>query len=167
MLKIFFEKHYTMKQIESYQDYNKSILIRCTKWQIFDIWHTKYQKQSIMRCVKCVKILRHATIHSHLWHSIDENANFLIFIYSTFLSLLSLWHLIHSLILSSSPSILPTFDSLSQPLHQSFQSDIDNQEPKPCQRPIKLRHRPPCSSPKVWSRQSLLWTCRQLLLWSH
>ena len=42
--------------------------------------------------------------------------NFLIFIYSTFLSLLSLWHLIHSLILSSSPSILPTSDSLSQPL---------------------------------------------------
>ena len=42
--------------------------------------------------------------------------NFLIFINSTFLSLLSPWHLIHSLILSSSPSILPTFDSLSQPL---------------------------------------------------
>ena len=40
---------------------------------------------------------------------------FIIFLF-VFLSLLSLLHLIHSFILSSSPSILPTSDSLSQPL---------------------------------------------------
>ena len=40
---------------------------------------------------------------------------FIIFLF-IFLSLLSLLHLIHSFILSSSPSILPTFVSLSQPL---------------------------------------------------
>ena len=52
----------------------KSILIRCAKCQIFGIWHTKHQKQSIMRCAKCAKILRHATVRSHFWHSLDENA---------------------------------------------------------------------------------------------
>ena len=34
------------------------ILIRCAKCQIFGIWHTKHQKQTLMRCAKCLKIMR-------------------------------------------------------------------------------------------------------------
>ena len=40
---------------------------------IFGIWHTKHQKQSIIRCVKCVEILRHATVPSYVWHGTGEN----------------------------------------------------------------------------------------------
>ena len=42
-----------------------------------------------MRCAKCVKILRHATICSHFWHSTNENA---IYVYYYFIHLsLSSW----------------------------------------------------------------------------
>ena len=51
----------------------KSITIRCTKCQIFGIWHTKHKKQIIMRCVKCEKIMKHATIPFHLWHGTNQN----------------------------------------------------------------------------------------------
>ena len=41
-----------------------------------NIWHLAHQtpKKTIMRCVKCQKILRHAIVCSHLWHDTDENA---------------------------------------------------------------------------------------------
>ena len=67
---------------------SKSILIRCAKCQIFGIWHTKNQKQSIMRCAECAKILRHATVCSHLWHGTDENA-ICVYYFFIHLSLLS------------------------------------------------------------------------------
>ena len=42
-----------------------------------------------MRCAKCVKILRHATICSHFWHSTNENV---IYVYYYFIHLsLSSW----------------------------------------------------------------------------
>ena len=42
-------------------------------YESFGIWHTKHQKQTIMRCVKCQKIMKHATLYSHLWHGTDQN----------------------------------------------------------------------------------------------
>ena len=78
------------------------------KCQIFGIWHIKHQKQTIMRCAKCQKILRHATVHSHLWHSTDENAkpNKSFFI-QFFLSPLNI--LFNFLSLSLSLSLQPVF----------------------------------------------------------
>ena len=82
----------------------KSILIRCAKCQI-------HQKQSIMRCAKCAKILRHATVRSHLWHSLDENAICVYyFFYSSFSPIsIKIYHHLHvqSLIFCFSISTLP------------------------------------------------------------
>ena len=39
-----------------------------------------------MRCVKCLKILRHATVRSQIWESTDRNAIILLIILFTFLS---------------------------------------------------------------------------------
>ena len=39
-----------------------------------------------MRCVKCLKILRHATVRSQIWESTDMNAIILLIILFTFLS---------------------------------------------------------------------------------
>ena len=62
------------------------ILIRCAKCQIFGIWHTKHQKQTLMRCAKCLKILRHATVRSQIWERTDRYAIISLIILFTFLS---------------------------------------------------------------------------------
>ena len=62
------------------------ILIRCAKCQIFGIWHTKHQKQTLMRCAKCLKILRHATVQSQIWERTDRYAIISLIILFTFLS---------------------------------------------------------------------------------
>ena len=102
----------------------KSILIRCAKCQIFGIWHTKHQKQSIMRCAKCAKILRHATVRSHLWHSLDENAICVYYFFihlslSSQLKYIIIFTFSHSFFASPSPfshtlffSLLPFFSIL-------------------------------------------------------
>ena len=63
----------------------QSILIRCVKCQIFGIWHTKHQKQPLMRCAKCLKIMRHATVYSQIQLT-NKNAIILLIILFTFLS---------------------------------------------------------------------------------
>ena len=40
---------------------------------IFIIWHIKHKKQSIIRCVICAKIMRHAIVRSHFLDRTDEN----------------------------------------------------------------------------------------------
>ena len=56
------------------------------KYSIFGIWHTKHQKQPLMRCAKCLKIMRHVTVRSQIWKRTDRNAIILLIILFTFLS---------------------------------------------------------------------------------
>ena len=89
----------------------------CVECQIFSIWHTKHQKQTIMRCVKCQKNLAFATVQSHLLNGTEGNVIwFLLFFIHLSLSsqikclfLSSLWstysllHPLHSYRLLCSP----------------------------------------------------------------
>ena len=86
----------------------KSITIRCTKCQIFGIWHTKHQKQSIMRCVKCQKVMTFVTVRSYVWNGMDENCkSFNIFLFLLF-SLLSHLSFLSPICLSLSSSLILT-----------------------------------------------------------
>ena len=51
---------------------------------IFGIWHTKQQKWSFIRCVKCIKLLQHVTVPLHFWHGTDNNG---IWVYYFFIHL--------------------------------------------------------------------------------
>ena len=51
---------------------------------IWHIWHTQHQKQSIMRYAICAKNLRHITVRFHFWHGMDWNA---IYVYYYFIRL--------------------------------------------------------------------------------
>ena len=55
------------------------------------IWHLAHQtpKQTIMRCIKCQKNLRCATVQSHLWHGTDENDIWFLFLFFSSFSLIS------------------------------------------------------------------------------
>ena len=53
------------------------------------IWHLAHQKQSIIRCVKCVKILKHVIVSSQLWHGIEQNGIWFYFFFFSLFSLLS------------------------------------------------------------------------------
>ena len=47
--------------------------IRSAKCQIFGIWHTKHQKQTIIKCIKCQKVLAFVTVKSHLLNDMEGN----------------------------------------------------------------------------------------------
>ena len=47
--------------------------IRSAKCQIFGIWYTKHQKQTIIKYIKCQKVLAFVTIKSHLWNDMEGN----------------------------------------------------------------------------------------------
>ena len=101
----------------------KSITIRCTKCQIFGIWHTKHKKQILMRRVKCEKIMKHATIPFHLWHGTNQNGIWCLLFLFSFLSPLSS---LYSFFLGS--DLMGGFDSgclFSLPFTLATPPDVD------------------------------------------
>ena len=71
---------------------------------IWHIYHTKHQKRPFIKCVKCAKLLQHATVPSQFWHSTDRSCIIYIIILFSFFSLLftyiSLFSTSHLCILS-------------------------------------------------------------------
>ena len=93
-----------------------------------NIWHLAHQKQSIMRCAICAKIMRHATIRSHFLKRMDENAIYVYYYFihlslSSRLKYKSIFTFSHSFSASPSPLSHALFFSLllySLPIHESW-----------------------------------------------
>ena len=80
----------------------------CQMPNIWHIYRTKHQKHPFIRCVKCAKLLQHATVLSQFWHGTDRSC----IIYITILFSFSLSSSQISLSLSVFSSLF-SFSSLS------------------------------------------------------
>ena len=58
--------------------------LTCVKCQIFGTFGTPNTKQTLIRCAKCLKILRHVTVHSQIWKRTEENAKIFMLILFSF-----------------------------------------------------------------------------------
>ena len=56
----------------------------CQMLNIWHIYHTKHQKRPFIRCVKCAKLLHHATVPSQFWHGTDRSCIIYIIILFSF-----------------------------------------------------------------------------------
>ena len=116
----------------------------------FGIWPTKHQKQSIMRCFKSQKICHTTTVLSQIWDGMDNNCKNKYYYFITFFSLLFHKYLslrLLSLSLSNSISFLLSLSLSILSLSSLLKKVAQDHSPVLA---VDL------SSPRHWSRQSLL-----------
>ena len=114
----------------------------CQMPNIWHIYHTKHQKHPFIRCVKCSKLLQHATVTSQFWHGTDRSC----IIYITILFSFSLSSSQISLSLSVFSSLF-SFSSLSS-LFVFHSTPITNGRSTP---PISPKTTTQCRRPSIFS----------------